>query len=519
MKVRTLFAICLTALAGAAVWALPAQAAETFYWSNYGSNSLAFANLDGSGGGGFDSAGQEVVGSEGLAIDSASGRLYWANFTNGSDTGAIRYAGLGGGDGGQLNTGGANVDEPAGVAIDPTTRTIYWTNYGGGDEDNGTISWARLDGSGAGDLNAAGATVLSPEAIAVDPSGGKVYWSNEDDTISYANLDNSGGGGKFNVSGASAPDGVTGIAVDSDRGRIYWLNNGSSESVSYANLGGGGGGDFDYGSASLNGPYGLTLDPTSGKLYWGNYGNDEEKTGVFGFLSVGGGPNGGINIASAPVDGPQNPVILKGPSGTGAPTVTRTAKTTALSCSQGTWAEDAGGAFYYQAPKDYVYQWNLNGVPIVGANAPTYAAQGPGAYSCTVTGLNHNGSASQTSGALALRAGKLSLGLRKHKAQVKAGKKPGVYRLVVNNSGDFSIAAAQLCVKVPKKARKALKKPKCRRIANLVAHKKRTVKVRLKAKKNARGTYKVRFLLRGKGGAKPVKAKLAVKPQKKKRKG
>src|SRR6478735_2503529 len=252
------------------LWALPAaQAAETIYWSNYSSNSLAFANLDGSGGGGFDTAGQEVVGSEGLAIDSATGRLYWANFSSGpGNTGSIRYAGLAGGDGGQLNTGAATVNEPAGVAIDPVSRTIFWTNYDGGVEEKGTIGFAKLD--------------------------------------------DSGGGGNLDLSGATPPNGIYGLAVNPAVGQIYWIDN-NGEHISHANLSGGGGGDFDYGTAPFEDPYGLAFDPTSGKIYWANYGNSEVRTGVFGFVGIGGG-NGGIDVASAPVDGPQNPVILKGPS-------------------------------------------------------------------------------------------------------------------------------------------------------------------------------------------------------------
>jgi len=514
MKLRTLFAVGMAVVSAMLLWALPAaQASETVYWSNYSSDSLAFANLDGSGGGNFDTAGQAVKGSEGLAIDSATGRLYWSNFSSGpGNTGAIRYAGLGGGDGGQLNTGTATVNEPSGIAIDPVTRTIYWANYDGGIGDKGTISFAKLDGSAAGDLNTAGANLEDPEAIAVDPAGGRVYWSNNgatNDTISFAKLDNSGGGGNLDLSGATPPNGIYGLAINAAVGQIYWISNNNGK-ISHANLAGGGGGDFDYGTAPFENPYGLAFDPSSGKIYWGNYSNGETPAEAFGFANISGG-GGGIKIATAPVDGPQNPVILKGPSGTGAPAVTRTPKTVSLSCSQGTWAADFAGSFVYQAPRSYSYQWLLNGASIAGANASTFTAATPGTYTCAVTGSNQDGSATQTSAAVKLNPGALSLKIRKHNVRAKAGS-PATFGFRLLNSGDFPVSGARLCVKETKEAKEDVKAPKCRSLGKIAAHKNRAVKLRLKADDSAEGAYKVTFLVRGKGGAKPVKAKLLVKP-------
>jgi hypothetical protein len=516
MKVRTSFAVGMAVSAVLLLAAPAVQASETVYWSNYSSNSLAFANLDGSGGSAVDTAGQKVVGSEGLAIDSATGRLYWSNFSSGpGDTGAIRFVGLGGGDGGQLNASGATVNEPAGVAIDPVTRTIYWTNYDGGiGGKKGTISYAKLDGSAAGDLNTAGANLEDPEAIAVDPAGGRVYWSNNGeglspDTISFAKLDNSGGGGNLDLSGATQPDGIYGLAVNAAAGQIYWIDN-NNEHISHANLTGGGGGDFDRGTAPFKDPYGMAFDPTSGKIYWLNYGNGKVATGAFGFLGIGGG-NGGINVATAPVDGPQNPVILKGPSGTGAPTITRTPKTVSLSCSQGSWAADFAGSFVYQAPKSYAYQWLLNGVAIAGATASTYTATKPGTYTCAVTGSNQNGSVTQTSAGVKLKPGKLTLKASKHNVKTTAGS-AATFGLLAVNSGDFPVSGSRLCVKEGKAAKEDVKAPKCKSLGKIAAHKKRPVKLRLKADDSAEGAYKVRFVVRGKGGAKPVKATLLVKP-------
>jgi hypothetical protein len=494
------------------LWVLPAaQAAETLYWSNYSSDSLAFANLNGSGGGPFDTAGQNVTGSEGLAIDSVTGRLYWSNFTTGpGSTGGIRFAGLSGGDGGQLNAGGATINEPSGIAIDPTTRTIFWSNYDGGVGNEGVISWARLDGSASGDLNTSGATVKDPGQVAIDTLHGRLYWANYgNDTISFANLDNSGGGGNLDLSGATPPSTITGLAINPGAGQIYWIDN-DGEHISHANLTGGGGGDFDLSGATFKDAYGMAFDPASGRIYWGNYGTGTVRTAAFSFVGIGGGGSN-IDIASAPVDGPQNPIILKGPSGTGAPAIGRSPTSrTLLSCSQGSWAADAAGSFVYQAPRTYAYQWTLNGVAIAGATATTYTAATAGAYACAVTGANANGSATQVSAPVQINAAKLVLSAKTHKAGAKAGH-AGSFAFKVTNKGDLTSKGARLCVKLTKVERQDLKAPKCKSLGSIAGGKKRSVKLRVKTDDSAEGSYKLTFRVRGKGAGKAVKAKLAVR--------
>ena len=392
-------------------------------------------------------------------------------------------------------------------------RTIYWANADGGTGELGTISYAKLDGSAAGDLNTCRRDgKRSRGQVALDLADGRIYWSNYgNDTISFAKLDNSGGGRQSRPKRAPAPPtNITGLSVNPAVGQIYWVDS-ETKKISHVNLTGGGGGDFDYGTAPFAEGFGMAFDPTSGKIYWGNYQNSKVATGAFGFVGIGGG-GGGINIATAPVDGPQNPIILKGPSGTGAPTITRTPKRVNLSCSQGTWAADFAGSFVYQAPRSYGYQWLLNGASIVGANASTITATKPGTYTCAVTGSNQNGSVTQTSAGIKLVPGALTLKIRKHNVKAKAGK-PATFGFLAVNSGDFPVSGARLCVKEGKSAKKDVKAPKCRSLGKIAAHKKRAVKLKLKADDSAEGAYKVTFLVRGKGGAKPVRAKLLVKPE------
>ena len=77
------------------------------------------------------------------------------------------------------------------------------------------------------------ALASAPAALGVN----RVYWGNGgNDTISYANLDGSGGGGELNISGAT-PSGPRGLAIDDTAMRIYWANQGN-DTISYANLDG-----------------------------------------------------------------------------------------------------------------------------------------------------------------------------------------------------------------------------------------------------------------------------------------
>jgi hypothetical protein len=74
-----------------------------------------------------------------------------------------------------------------------------------------------------------------------------------------------------------------------------------------------------------------------------------------------------------------------------------------LSCTQGSWAPDLGGAHFYRAPRTFSYQWSRGGTDISGATAAQLTATAPGSYRCTVTAANHVGSgATQTSAAHAV---------------------------------------------------------------------------------------------------------------------
>jgi DNA-binding beta-propeller fold protein YncE len=380
-----LIAAGLLALASAPA----ALGADRLYWGNGGNNTISYANLDGSGGGGqLNLSGATPSGPRGVAIDAVAGRIYWANQAN--DT--ISYANLdGSGGGGQLNIAGTLPNKPHGLAIDPPAGRIYWVN------DNDTISYANLDGSGGAQLDVSGATPDAPYGATIDPAGGRIYWANRlSSSISYANLDGSGGGGELNLSGAT-PEDQHGVVIDLAGGRIYWANVIAPDfhtTISFANLdGSGGGGELNLSGAAPSGAVGLGIDPTTRKLYWGNLGND-----TISYANLDGSGGGLFNISGATANDPRFVAMLRAPSGAGAPQVAGgSTPGSVLTCSQGAWAPDVLASFYYRAPRGVAYQWTRDGVEIAGATDTSYTAFVSGDYRCRETATNDAGSTSQTS--------------------------------------------------------------------------------------------------------------------------
>lgn len=509
MPLRTSTLVCaLLALLALTAAARNADASETVYWDNYGAGSLAFANLDGTGGGALSLGEAELSEPEGIALDVAGGRLFAPSRGGESQ---IVFARIDGSGGGVLNTAPGTVESPEGVAIDPTTGTIYWANTVNTLTNHGSIGWAKLDGSVGGLLNTAGSSIEDPYKVGIDVVHRRIYWSNNGgtgQTISYANLDGSGGG-DLDTTGASAVA-PTGFAVDPAAGRVYWVNNeNSAEYISYADINGGGGGDLNPTGSVFASPYGLAFDPSIGRFYWGNY-NSSTTSGAtaigFGDLS---GTGGAIDIVAAPVDGPQDPVVFKAPIAAGAPTVTPTGPEPSLSCSQGTWASYPG-SYVYAEPTGYAYQWTSNGTPISGATASTIVATAPGAYACTVTATNQQGSTAQSSaGSTAVEAASLKLVVKTRKARAKAGRK-ATFKVQALNQGDLP-AAGRLCVKLPKKARKALKAGKCAALGSLAAEGSKVAKLTVRVGRKAKGTYKLKIVAKG-VAAKPAKVRLQVLP-------
>ena len=154
---------CSSAVAVAVAPRPSATGASKLYWTDWGTDRIQRANLDGSSvenlvvGGGLD-------GPDGLALDVAGGKMYWA------DAGAnkIQRASLDGSNVEDLVTG---LGIPYGLALDVAGGKMYWT-----DRQASRIQRSDLDGTDVEDLITSG--LVFPGELALDVQGGKMYWTN-----------------------------------------------------------------------------------------------------------------------------------------------------------------------------------------------------------------------------------------------------------------------------------------------------------------------------------------------------
>lgn len=479
--------------------ATSSRAAETIFWNNYSGDpdSIGFANIDGTGGGALNLGTEVLSGTEGMAYDTVTNRLFVANIS----IDKIVAINLDGSGASSFAAPGAPIEDPEGVVVDPLTRTIYWINTA-----SEAIAWANLDGSSGG-LVATGGAKVDAYRLSLDPVANRLYWYDET-AGSPVSVSTAGGTvTPLNITGATPSTSASGIAVEPGLGKVFWANDGG-ERVSWASLAGTGGGDIIPSVGSYDGAYGIAVDAALGRLYWANYSTGETRSNALGFANIAGG-GGPIAIATAPVDGPQDPIVLKSPAATGAPALSRTkGNRAALSCSAGSWGADAAGAFLYQAPRGFAYQWALNGKAIAGATATTLNAAKPGKYTCTVTATNQAGSAAQTSAVAKVEASKAKLKTKK-KVTVKAGG-TATFPIKITNQGDLKSKNAKLCVQLPKAAKGALKAPKCKSLGKLKSRGKKSSKLKIRVLPSASGVYSVSFKVKGTAG-KAAKAKIIVK--------
>ena len=227
----------------------PATGTSKLYWTDWGTDKIQRADLDGSNVEDLVSdAG--LNGPDGLALDVSGGKMYWTNV----GTNKIQRANLDGSNVEDLITSGLSV--PYGLALDVSGGKMYWSN-----RQTSKIQRADLDGSNVEDLLTLSGLAF-PGELALDVSGGKMYWTNPGmDKVQRANLDGS------NVedlvtSGLNSP---TGLALDVSGGKMYWTDRGTHK-IQRANLDGSSVEDLV--ASGLNTPTGLALDVSGGKMYW-----------------------------------------------------------------------------------------------------------------------------------------------------------------------------------------------------------------------------------------------------------
>lgn len=166
---------------------------------------------------------------------------------------------------------------------------VYWTNY-----SNNTLSFANLDGSGGGQVTTTGATASGPRGLAIDSAAGRVYWVNESDPkISFADLDGSGGG---HLAGATT-GGASGLAIDPAAARVYWAD---GSTIEFASLDGTGGATLNTTGATVNGAAGVAIDPVGGLIWWANV-----TANKISFARLDGSGGGDLPTGAATVDSPE----------------------------------------------------------------------------------------------------------------------------------------------------------------------------------------------------------------------
>jgi hypothetical protein len=314
----------------------------------------------------------------------------------------------------------------------------------------------------------------APATLAAD----SVYWANfGNSTISFANLDGSGGG-QLPTTGAT-PSNPVGVAIDAAAGKIYWANAGNN-TISFASLDGSGGGQLPTSGATPSGPSGVAIDPVAGKIYWAN-----ELNNTISFASLDGSGGGQLPTSGATLSSPNFPALLKAPSGAAVPAISGgSAPGAVLSCSQGGWAADLLGSFLYRAPQSFSYSWSDDGTAIPAATQSSITASSAGNYSCQVTAQNQAGSTAQTSASHPVPSNAFTIG------KPKLNKRKGTAKLPVTvpGGGTLTLTGKGVVKQRPARATKASKAVSAAGTVKLLVK----AKGKAKRKLNKRGRVKVK---------------------------
>jgi hypothetical protein len=121
---------------------------------------------------------------------------------------------------------------PDGVAVDVASGHIYWTNMGDPKANDGSIERADLDGRNRKTIVPKGGT-FTPKQLQLEKTSGKLYWCDREGMrVMRADLDGANIETLMDTSqgdprpGPDATKWCVGVAVDVDGGKVYWTQKG-----------------------------------------------------------------------------------------------------------------------------------------------------------------------------------------------------------------------------------------------------------------------------------------------------
>ena len=178
---------------------------------------------------------------------------------------------------------------PDGIAVDVASGQLFWTTMGVPADDDGSLRRSALDGSNATTIVAVGKT-FTPKQLKLDLAGNRLYWSDREGMrIQSAALDGSDLETLVTVATGDtarmdAGNWCVGLALDRVHGFMYWTQKGPDDgmvgSIRRAHLQMPDGqtdatrSDVEVLFAGLPEPVDLDLDVPGGYMYWSDRGDD-----------------------------------------------------------------------------------------------------------------------------------------------------------------------------------------------------------------------------------------------------